>query len=82
MKEHMDWEQVRNTIIKMDRASHLSDSYKKRDWMWTSGAQPKTFIACGKKGHMVATCSVPKDKLYCKHCDMMISHNTSAFFKK
>ena len=23
MREQMDWEQVRNTIIKMDRASHL-----------------------------------------------------------
>ena len=23
-----------------------------------------------------------KDKLYCKHCDMKSSHNTSACFKK
>ena len=30
MTEHMDWEQVRNTIIKMDRASNLLDSYKKK----------------------------------------------------
>ena len=36
MIEHMDWEKVRNTIIRMDRASHLSDSYKKRDQLWES----------------------------------------------
>ena len=65
----------------MDRASHLSDSYKKRDQMLASRAQPKTCWACEKKGHIAATCSVPKDKLYCKHCDMKSSHNTSACFK-
>ena len=31
MTEHMNWEQVRNTIIKMDRALHLSDSYRQKD---------------------------------------------------
>ena len=31
---------------------------------------------------MAATCSVPKDKLYCKHCDIRNSHNTSTCFKK
>ena len=49
--------------------------------MWASGAQPKTCRACGKKGHMAATCLVPKDKLYYKHCDKKSSHNPSACFK-
>ena len=30
---------------------------------------------------MVATCLVLKEKLYCKHCNMKSSLNTSAFFK-
>ena len=50
--------------------------------MWASGAQPKTCRASGKKGHMAASCLVPKEKLYCKHCNMKSSHNTSACFKK
>ena len=45
--EDMDWEQVRNIIIKIDNASRLSDSYKKRERMLASRAQPKT---CAK-GH-------------------------------
>ena len=31
---------------------------------------------------MAATCLVPKEKLYCKHCDMKSSHNTLACLKK
>ena len=33
MTEHMDWEQMRNTIIKMDRTSHLLESYRQKDRM-------------------------------------------------
>ena len=32
----MDWEQVRNTISKMDRASHMSISYRNRERMWAN----------------------------------------------
>ena len=50
--------------------------------MWASRVQPKACRACGKKEHMEATCSVPKEKLYCMHFDMKSSHNTSACLKK
>ena len=79
----MTWEEVRNIIIKIDNASRLSDVYKQnKNRMWGQSVQPKTCRACGKKGHMVAACTVPKEKLYCKHCNMKSSHNTSACLKK
>ena len=31
---------------------------------------------------MSAVCTVPKEKLICKFCDMKNSHNTSAYIKK
>ena len=80
--EDMDWEQVRNIIIKIDNESRLYDSYKKRERIYANGAQPKICRACGKKGHMTAICLVPKDKLYCKHSNLKNSRNTSARFKK
>ena len=43
---------------------------------------PKLVEHVEKKVHMAATCLVPKDKLYCKHCNMKSSHNTLACFKK
>ena len=78
----MDWEEVRNIIIKIDNALHLSDSYKKKERMWVSGVQPKTCRAYEKKGYMAASCLVPKEKLPCKHCNIKSSHNTSACLKK
>ena len=30
----------------------------------------------------IAACTIPKEKLYCKHCNMKSSHNTSACIKK
>ena len=67
----------------MDNASRLSDIYKQnKNRMWGQSVQPKTCQACGKKGHMVAACTVPKEKLYCKFCDTKNLHNTSACIKK
>ena len=41
--EHMTWEEVRNIIIKIDNASHLSDVNKQnKNKMWANGVQPKT----------------------------------------
>ena len=61
MTEHMDWEQVRNTIFKMDRALHLTNSYRQNNRMYANRVQPpKACRAYGKKGHMGATCLVPK----------------------
>ena len=45
-------------------------------------SSPNPIEPAGKKGHMVVACTVPKEKLYCKHCDMKSSHNTSACLKK
>ena len=50
--------------------------------MQTSAVQSKACRACGKKGHMSASCPVPKTKLNCKHCNMKGSHNTNACLKK
>ena len=30
----------------------------------------------------IAACTIPKEKLYCKHCDIKSLHNTSACLKK
>ena len=83
MTENMTWEEVRNIIIKIDNASRLSDVYKQnKNRMWAQGVQSKTCRACEIKRHMVAACVVLKEKLYCKHCDIKSSHNTSACLKK
>merc|ERR1712240_35526 len=42
----------------------------------------KACRACGKKGHMAATCTVPKSQLKCKFCETKKSHNTAACLKK
>ena len=68
--EYMPWEEVRNVIVKIDRAAHLSDVYCQNNRMHISAVQSKACRACGKKGHMSASCSVPKIKLNCKHCDI------------
>ena len=43
---------------------------------------PKPVEPAGNKGHMVAACTVPKEKLYCKFCNTNNLHNTSACIKK
>ena len=74
--EGMDWTEVRNVIVKLDRAAHLSDVYCQTNRMHASAAQSKSCRACGKKGHMSASCNVPKNKLSCTHCNLKGSHNT------
>ena len=80
--EGMDWTEVRNVIIKLDRAAHLSDVYHQTNRMHASVAQSKSCRACEKKGHMSASCNVPKTKLSCSHCNLKGSHNTNACLKK
>ena len=58
--EGMDWTEVRNVIVKLDRAAHLSDVYRQTNRMHASAAQSKSCRACRKKGHMSASCNVPK----------------------
>ena len=70
----MDCKEVRNIIVKLDRAAHLSDTYHQNNRMYANTAQTKACKACGKKGHMTASCPVPKTKLNCKHCNMKESH--------
>lgn len=83
MTEDMDGEQVRNTIVQMDRALHLTDSYRQNNRQHASRAQAnKACRECGKKGHMAATYLIPIDKLYCWHCDMKSSPDTNTCFKK
>ena len=82
MTETSTWEEVRNIIIKIDNASRLSDAYKLKNRFSGATLQLKACRACGKKGHMSAACTVPKEKLFCKFCDTKNSHNTSACIKK
>ena len=39
-------------------------------------------VGHAEKGHMSAAYTVPKEKLFCKHCDTKNSHNTAAYIKK
>ena len=77
------WETVRNLIVKIDSTSRISDEFKQRK-LRASGAAAgvKACRACGKKGHMAATCTVPKSQLKCKFCETEKSHNTAACLKK
>merc|ERR1712121_31040 len=77
------WETVRNLIVKIDSTSHISDEFKQRK-IRASGAAAgvKACRACGKKGHMAASCTVPKSQLKCKFCESQKSHNTAACLKK
>ena len=50
--EDMEWTEVRNVIVKLDRAAHLSDVYRQTNRMHASAAQSKSCRVCGKKGHM------------------------------
>ena len=56
--------------------------YKQKQRFSGATVTTKACRACGKKGHMLAACTVPKEKLYCKFCDTKNSHNTSACIKK
>merc|ERR1712115_683245 len=64
------WETVRNLIVKIDSTSRISDEFKQRKFKF-SGATTgvKACRACGKKGHMEASCTVPKSQLKCKFCE-------------
>merc|ERR1712240_450896 len=77
------WETVRNLIVKIDGTSRISDEFKQRK-LRASGAAAgvKACRACGKKGHMAASCTVPKSQLKCKFCESQNSHNTAACLKR
>merc|ERR1712208_30280 len=77
------WETVRNLIVKIDSTSRILDEFKQRK-LKASGAAAglKACRTCGKKGHMAAACTMPKDKLQCKFCNSQNSHNTAACIKK
>ena len=49
--------------------------------MNANAAQSKSCRACGKTGHMSASCNVPKTKLSCSHCNLKGSYNTNACLK-
>ena len=44
----MTWIDVRNIIVKLDRAAHLSDVYCQTNRMHANAAQSKSCRACGK----------------------------------
>ena len=69
----MEWTEVRNIIVKLDRAAHLSDSYRQTNRMHASAVQSKSCRGCGKTGHMSASYNIPKTKL---NCNLKGSHNT------
>ena len=78
----MRWDDVRNIIVKLDRAAHLSDQYRNTNRMYASAAQNKSCRACRKSCHMTASCKVDKTKLNCTFCDLKGSHATNACLKK
>merc|ERR1712240_880113 len=80
--EGMDWTEVRNVTVKLDRAAHLSEIYHQTNRMHANAEQTESCRACGKNGHMSASCNIPKTKLNCSHCNLTGSHNTSACLKK
>ena len=83
ISETTTWEHVRNLIVKIDNTSRIWDNFKQTR-IHHSGAVAglKACRACGKKGHMAAACTIPKDKLQCKFCNSQNSHNTAACIKK
>ena len=80
--EDLPWNEVRNVIVKLDRAAHLSDVYCQTNRMHASAVQSKSCRACRKKGHMSASCTVPKKKLNCNHGNLKGSHNSNSCLKK
>merc|ERR1711873_153291 len=64
------WEAVRNMIVKIDSTSRISDEFKQRKLKFTGATTGvKACRVCGKKGHMAASCTVPKAQLKCKYCE-------------
>ena len=55
LMEGMPWTKVRNIIVKLDRAAHLSDVYCQTNRMYANAAQNKSCRACRKSGHMTAS---------------------------
>ena len=82
LTDRMSWMDVRNIIVKLDRAAHLSDVYRQTNRMHANAAQSKSCRACGKSGHMSASCNVDKTKLNCTYCETKGSHNTNECLKK
>ena len=81
--ETSTWEQVCNLIVKIDSTSRILDNFKQTKTCFSgTAARLKACCACGKKGHMAAACTIPKDKLSCKFCNSQNSHNTAACIKK
>ena len=76
------WEEVCNIIVKIDSTSRLSDHFKQKNRFSGATVGTKACRACRRKGHLSAACTVPKDKLFCKHCDTKNSHNTAGYVKK
>merc|ERR1712120_18596 len=77
------WEAVKNMIVKIDSTSRISDEFKQRKLKFTGATTGvKACRACGKKGHMASSCTVPKAQLKCKYCETEKSHNTAACLKK
>ena len=44
--------------------------------------ESKHAVPAANKGHMAASCTVPKSQLKCKFCESQNSHNTAACLKK
>ena len=65
LRDDMTWMDVRNIIVKLDRAAHLSDVYHQTNRMYANAAQNKSCRSCRKSGHMTASCKVDKTKLNC-----------------
>ena len=80
--EESTWEEVCNLIVKIDSTSRLSDNFKQKTRFTGATVGTKACRACGKKGHMSAACTIPKEKHFCKFCDTKNSHNTAACIKK
>merc|ERR1712112_422239 len=77
------WETVCNLIVKIDSTSRISDEFKQRKIRASCAtAGVKACRACGRKGHMAASCTVPKTQFKCKYCATQNSHNTAACLKK
>ena len=82
LRDNMTWMDVRNIIVKLDWAAYISNAYRQTNRMYANAAQNKSCRACGKSGHMTASCKVDKTKLNCTFCELKGSHNTNACLKK
>merc|ERR1712237_197858 len=77
------WKDVQNLIVKIDSTYRISNEFKQgRLRASAATAGNKACHACGRRGHMTASCTVPKTQLKCKYCSTQNSHNTTACLKK